>query len=132
MTRTLKGKCACGTITFTATPENFWVAYCHCNDCKKATGAPVSTYVGIKTKDITFQGTPKKFATSEGVRRGWCERCGSPVSYESIRWDDEIHLHIGLFDHPEELEPTGHEYVKEQLPWLRFADDLPRTAEPEK
>lgn len=128
--KTLKGRCACGTIEFTAEPEDFWVCYCHCDDCKKATGAPVSTYVGIQLKDITFQGTPKKFATSQGVKRGWCERCGTPISYESIRWPDEIHLHIGMFDNPEALEPTGHVYTKEQLPWLRIADDLPKSREP--
>ena len=130
MTKAQTGKCACGTITFTATPEELWVCYCHCDDCKKATGAPVSTYVGIQTKDVSFKGTPKKYATSEGVSRAWCERCGTPISYESIRWPDEIHFHIGIFDHPEELVPTGHVYTKEQLPWFEVKDDLPRSKEP--
>ena len=130
MPETLTGQCACGSVSFTASPDDFWVCYCHCSDCRKATGAPVSTYVGVKLADVSFQGSPKKFATSQGVSRAWCQRCGTPISYESVRWPGEIHFHIGIFDHPEDLVPTGHVYTKDQLPWFRIDDDLPRSKEP--
>lgn len=128
--KTLTGHCACGNITVSARPSELWAGYCHCQSCRKATGAPVSAYVGLKVKDVTLQGSPKKFATSEGVSRAWCERCGTPVSYESVRWPDEIHFHISLFDYPEQFELEGHTYTDERLPWFDIADDLPRSKKP--
>ena len=130
MTKSLAGRCACGAVSFTAISDDFWVGYCHCHDCSKATGAPVSAYVGVKAANVVFQGAPKKFATSDGVSRAWCERCGTPISYESTRWPGEIHFHIGLFDHPEDFAPQGHTYTNEQLPWFEISDDLPRSEKP--
>lgn len=132
MTDTLSGRCACGAVSFAAArPQEIKAFYCHCNDCKKATGAPVSAYVSIGVGDIVYKGEPKTFATSKGVKRAWCETCGTPVSYQSDRWPDEIHFHIAIFDHPEDLAPRGHFYTKYELPWLKIDDDLPRAREPE-
>ena len=124
------GSCACGEISFTVSTRPRFVGYCHCNACKKATGAPVSCYVGLARSDVTLVGEPRSFATSEGVARTWCATCGTPVAYESARWPGEIHFHIAMFDHPETLKPTGHVYTNEQLPWFEVADDLPRTDKP--
>lgn len=126
----LTGGCACGAITFEVVFNDPWVGYCHCNDCKKATGAPVSCYLGAKAEDVTFARDPKSFATSSGVKRSWCETCGTPLTYQSVRWPGEIHFHIAAFDHPETIEPHFHGYTKEQLPWLNIVDDLHRTKEP--
>ena len=52
-------------------------------------------------------------------------QCGTPISYESLLFKDEIHFYVGLFEHPENLKPSGHVYTAEMMPWLKFADDLP-------
>ena len=37
-----------------------------------------------------------------------------------------IYLAIGFLDHPERFAPQAHAYWRMRLPWLDFADALPR------
>lgn len=125
-----KGRCACGAVTVSVRPGKTWVGYCHCSNCRKATGAPVSCYVGVKVADVTLEGPVKSCSLTDGVRRTWCDACGSPLAYESTRWPDEMHFHIGVFDEVDELVPEFHVYTKEQVSWFDVKDDLPRSKEP--
>jgi hypothetical protein len=71
---------------------------------------------------------PGAYASSPGVVRRFCPRCGSPVSFESERWPDEVHLFLASFEAPASLQPKGHVFVEEQISWLHLADGLPRFA----
>ncbi len=118
---TLRGSCQCGTIKFHLDGDPKWVAHCHCNDCRRATSAAVSTFVGCDRKKVTFdEGEPATYKSSEGVRRTFCRGCGSPIAYEGARWAGEIHFYVGLFEHPEKLTPNREGYLKERLPWLHI------------
>jgi hypothetical protein len=122
MAQKLKGHCQCGAIAFEVEGPPKWVAHCHCADCRKATGAAMSTYVGCHRDTVTFtKGEPKPFASSKGVKRSHCANCGSPISFEGERWAGEIHFFVGLFEHPEDLVPEGEAFKDEKLPWLHLA-----------
>ena len=117
----LQGRCLCGAIRFTAEAPPKWTSYCHCQSCRRHTGAPVSAYAGFETAKVKFtHGEPAYFSSSPGVRRGFCSRCGSTLSYEGDRWPGELHLHIGAFDDPSALAPTGQAFADERLPWLHL------------
>ena len=66
------------------------------------------------------------YESSPGVRRGFCARCGTPVSYESDRTGDELHLYVCTFDDPQNFVPTGHVFHAERVPWFEIHDALPR------
>jgi hypothetical protein len=56
------------------------------------------------------------------VRRGFCARCGSTLTYETDSLPGEIHVHIGALDRPEDFPPLGKSsFPQERLPWLRIA-----------
>ncbi len=122
----LQGACQCGAIRFRIEGEPKWIAHCHCADCRRATGAAVSTYVGVerdRTKWLARQ--PKTHHSSKGVTRSFCGDCGSPIAYEGARWPTEIHFFIGLFERPEELVPQNQVYEAERLPWLHIVESDP-------
>ncbi len=120
------GGCSCGAVRFSADGAPNWVAHCHCSDCRRATGAAFSTYVGYPLAAVRFDtDRPAGRQSSPGVVRRFCPHCGTPISYEGRRWADEIHLFVCTFDDPALFQPTAHVYVSEQLPWLRLADGLP-------
>jgi len=125
----MTGGCMCGTVRFTARGAPNWVAHCHCSDCRRTTGAAFSTYAGYPLSAVRFDtDEPPGRTSSSGVTRRFCPQCGTPISYESVRWADEVHLFVGTFDDPAQFQPAAHVYVSEQLPWLRLADGLPRYA----
>ena len=126
--RTYEGGCLCGAVRYRVTGRPIWTAFCHCNSCRHATGSVVAAYAGYAADrfEITA-GEPSHFASSEGVRRGFCARCGAPLTFEGKRWPGEIHLHIGSLDEPEAFPPTGAGFEKERLSWLHVS----ATEEPE-
>ena len=120
------GQCLCGDVRFNARGSPLWVAHCHCLSCRRNTGAPVATFVGFPEKQVTFTGNRSTFSSSPGVRRGFCGRCGTPVSYEADRFPGEIHLYISAFENPEDLPADRHVYSDQRIGWFQIADNLPR------
>jgi hypothetical protein len=117
-----EGGCLCGAVRFRAEGEPKWVAFCHCSSCRKHTGAPVSAFAGYERDRVAWTTTPLTiFASSPGVRRGYCAKCGSTLTYEGDRWPTEMHFHIGAFDDPANVIPTGHAFPEERLPWLHVS-----------
>src|SRR2546426_12697574 len=58
---------------------------------RRATSAPMATWISVPRTTFRFTaGKPAYFASSPGVRRGFCARCGSPLTYENERVPDEI------------------------------------------
>jgi hypothetical protein len=116
-----EGECLCGEVRFSAEGPPKWTGYCHCRSCRRHTGAPVSAYAGFERDKVCFtRGAPAYFTSSPGVRRGFCSRCGSTLSYEGDRWPNELHLHIGTFNDPSAFVPTGQAFAEERLPWLHL------------
>lgn len=124
-----EGGCLCGEIRFSVDGPTKWTSYCHCRSCRRHTGAPVAAYAGFETSQVRFtKGAPTHFTSSPGVRRGFCARCGSTLTYEGECWPGEVHFHVGAFDDPEPFAPTGHAFADERLSWVRIAaPPLPET-----
>jgi hypothetical protein len=121
------GRCLCGAVQFTATGEPLFVAFCHCESCRRATGGALVAACGFRRADVAFgDAAPSYYESSPGVRRGFCPRCGTSLTFESARWPDDVHLMVGNFDAPAELAPGCHVFAAERLPWLHLADGLPR------
>jgi hypothetical protein len=121
------GRCLCGDVRFETRGEPLWVACCHCESCRRHTGAPLTTYVGFRREQVTFTpADPPCYESSPGVRRRFCPRCGTPMSYEADHYEGELHLHVSGFDHPERFEPQRHVAWSEHLAWLKLDDGLPR------
>jgi hypothetical protein len=123
------GRCLCGAVRFVARDAPKWVAHCHCESCRRQTSSAFTTYAGYPEGMVEWRGeTPAAFASSPGVTRRFCPRCGAPMSFAGARWPGEIHLFLASFDDPGGLTPTVHVYAGEQLPWIRLGDGLPRFA----
>lgn len=118
-----EGRCLCGAVRFTASGPAKWTAYCHCESCRRHTGAPVSAYAGFESDRVLFTGQAvSHYASSPGVRRGFCATCGSTLTFEGDRWPGEIHLHVAAFDRPEDFPPSSHAYAAERLPWMHISE----------
>jgi len=121
---TYQGGCLCGAVRFEADGAPKWTGLCHCASCRKHTGAPVAGFAGYESGKVRFVvGAPVYFASSEGVRRGFCGSCGATLTYEGAPWPGEIHLHIGAFDDPAAFAPKGQGFPEERLPWLHVSVD---------
>ena len=48
-----EGGCLCGAVRFVATGQPKGVAWCHCESCRKHSGAPVSVFVAYERTAYT-------------------------------------------------------------------------------
>jgi hypothetical protein len=111
------GGCQCGAVRFRVARLGR-PSICHCRMCQKAFGAfygPLVTGHGVEWT----RGEPKRFQSSNLVRRGFCADCGTPLSYE---YDGGIELAIGAFDDPRVAAPVIQVNPTDKLP---FVDGLP-------
>ncbi len=124
-----EGGCLCGAVRYRVHGTPLWVAHCHCQSCRRTCGSVVMTWAGIASENYQIiQGSPRSHQSSKGVRRRFCAECGTPLTYESERYPNEVHITVGSLDRPEDMPSRGHVFTEEQIPWLRIADDLPRFA----
>ncbi len=123
----LTGGCLCGAVRFRARGRPLWTAHCHCESCRRACAAPFTTFLGMATGAVSWEGrAPAAYASSEGVTRRFCPVCGSQVAYEAERYPGEVHLYAALLDDAAAARPRGHVHWAERLPWVAIADDLPK------
>jgi len=43
-----EGGCLCGAVRFVATGQPKWMAWCHCQSCRRHSGAPVSVFAAFE------------------------------------------------------------------------------------
>ncbi|MEM1352993.1 MAG: GFA family protein, partial [Pseudomonadota bacterium] len=77
------GRCLCGAVRYEITAAPLSVIFCHCESCRRHTGAPIVALAGYKADQVTYtKHTPRYFSSSEGVRRAFCGDCGTPLTWE--------------------------------------------------
>lgn len=86
----------------------------------------MTTYVGLFEGTWRWVGKPAStYASSPGVQRFFCARCGTPVAFISERFTGKMHFYAAALDDPEAFAPEGHSFIDNKLSWLHLADDLP-------
>ncbi len=104
------GGCLCGDVQIVATGRPYRVGLCHCLDCRKHHGALFFAAAVFAQDAVTVEGETRDYAG-----RHFCPRCGSSVFARSA---DEIEVHLGSLDAPDQLMPTYECWVSRRESWL--------------
>jgi hypothetical protein len=123
------GGCQCGAVRFRVEGELGRASLCHCRMCQKAFAAPYGALVTVRQDQLVWtRGARSRFQSSNKVWRGFCNACGTPLTFE---WDAaQIDLAVCAFDDAGELAPTVQLRVAAALPWTAGVADLPVDARP--
>ena len=119
------GHCRCGDVSFTATGEPNFAGYCHCEDCRRASGAPVLAFVGFAREGVTWTAEPARYGEPP-IQRMFCPHCGAPLAYEDARLPDRIFFYTAAMQRPDAYPPLSHSFHGERIAWFETSDDLPR------
>lgn len=124
------GGCLCGRIRYRATANPMTPSHCHCELCRKSSGAPFLSWASFLTRDFLFiQGVPARFDSSPIAFRQFCRDCGTQLTFQFLRSPDNIDVTLGSLDDPDAIRPADHIWTKRQISWIELADGLPRFAE---
>jgi len=126
----ISGGCQCGAIRFRVDGDLGEASICHCRMCQKATGGLFGPYVSVKLAELIWtRGERKRFQSSNKVWRGFCEACGTPLTFEYQGGPALMGLAIGALDDPSVARPAEQLGSPSKLPWLDELPSLP-THEP--
>ena len=123
MAETTRGTCFCGSVEFEVTGDAALQGYCHCEDCRQWSGAPVTAYALWPSDAVRITaGADKVVAYSKTglTHRKHCRDCGGavmtvvsamgmtdvyPVLLNGFRFQPKTHIYYALrrFDMPDGL-----------------------------
>ena len=122
------GRCHCGSIRYTVSGEVKHHAVCHCEDCRRCSGALLVPWIAFAPADLTVtQGEPKVYPSSEHGERHFCGDCGTGLFYYNEAFlPGIVDIQSVTLDNPEHFVPKVHIQVADSLPWEDGLAALPR------
>ena len=94
----MQGGCLCGRVRYEAAPTHRDGYYCHCRMCQLAFGNTRAAYINLRKDELRWlNGPPSYYASSKIARRGFCGRCGTPLSFEFLD-SERMDLAVGSLD----------------------------------
>jgi len=106
----VSGGCLCGDVRLVATGRPYRVGLCHCLDCRKHHGALFYAAAIFPQDAVRIKGETRAYAN-----RHFCPRCGSSVFATS---GDEVEVHLGALDAPDQFMPTYENWIVRREAWL--------------
>jgi len=124
------GGCQCGLVRYALATKPRRASICHCRMCQKAGGAPFMAFASVASDDFApTRGKVSTFRSSAIAERGFCEKCGTPLTYRLLD-SASVSVTIGSLDRPGEVAPSLQWGVESKLPWFASLASLPeRTAQ---
>jgi hypothetical protein len=128
----LHGRCLCETVRYELRGDPIAMYYCHCAQCRRATGSSFATNLIVRSDDlhvVAGEAAMARYESSPGKFRHFCSRCGSPIFSRSDSMPHISSLRAGTLDEDPGLRPATHIWVSAKAPWLEIQDELPQRPE---
>lgn len=106
----IEAGCLCGEVRLVAVGPPSRVAICHCLDCRKHHGAVFYAAAIFPQDRVTVDGETRDYRG-----RFFCPQCGSSVF---ARFGEEMEVHLGALDRPDQLVPTYECWTVRRESWL--------------
>ncbi len=130
MRQRVTGGCLCGGVRYEYDGEVGPANYCHCADCRRATGSAFN--IGVRLEAARFRlacGRPRGFTkrgdSGNELTRWFCPDCGSPLYTASPRHPEFHYVKAGTLDDPSIVRPSHQNWMGSKVPWASPAPDLP-------
>jgi hypothetical protein len=112
----LEGGCLCGALRYRIEGRPRSAGICHCATCRRAAGAQSVAWTTVPAGTFAWTaGTPAAFASSPGVERTHCPRCGTSLTYRAGAGSLDVTL--ASLDDPEALPPENEIWLSHRLSW---------------
>ncbi|MGU3574910.1 GFA family protein [Brucellaceae bacterium C25G] len=126
----LEGRCMCGSVRFSAKPENDEMGTCHCSMCRRWSGGTFMSVACGDTLEVINGDDLQFYRSSEWGERGFCKACGSTLLW---RMQDGSHSYISIqtFDDPSQFRFTTEIFSDKKPDNYSFANPTSKMTEAE-
>jgi len=115
------GSCFCNAVQFKVNGAPKGVVSCHCNFCRKHSGAAFSTYVVVPEAALKItagQDSISAFQFKENAYKHFCKQCGSPIYNKNERYQGLRMIYLGGISGASNIVPAANIYCESQLAWV--------------
>jgi hypothetical protein len=120
-----EGGCECGRCRYRVDGEILELSHCHCGMCRRMHGAAYASYAGVAAGAFRWLRGAEQlaaYASSPGVRRTFCARCGANLQALYAANPAMLYLAMGTVEgNPEHPEPF-HIFVGSKAAWHTITD----------
>lgn len=120
----ITGRCLCGQVCYQTNGPPERVGHCHCDMCRRASGAVAFTLAVFDRDQVQWQGQLKHYQSSKTASRGFCAQCGTPLTYEPINRPTKVLISLGSMDEPDKTPAEFSLFTREKIKWLHLDEDL--------
>lgn len=125
MTEEFTGGCQCGAVRFRFTEKPSGAHICHCRMCQKAFGGFYAPLVNAPLAAFeVMRGNMAFFRSSDLADRGFCAKCGTPLTVADVN-GDHLSVAIGSLDHPELFPPIDQHGIEARYAFVNDLGHLP-------
>lgn len=115
------GGCLCGAVRYKVIGEHVRVANCHCNNCRKVTGASFATNALVKEEDLVIESGvtnsyQHKLDSENMITKKFCPECGSQIFSNGTGSPGVVGIKVGSIDDANDIKPQITVYAASALP----------------
>ncbi len=121
----MEGGCFCGAVRYRLTPPTDFAGHCHCQSCRRASGAPMLSWTSVPREQFELLEGHEKlriYASSLKVSWEFCHRCGTTLFYRSC--SERIYVTVASLHDALDRDLESHVSVEEKPAWFEW--ELPR------
>jgi len=123
MSEQFSASCLCGGIRLNYSGKIGPSNYCHCQDCRRATGSAFNIGVRVDRKDLKVNAIVEmrcyKYVGGSGreIERYFCGTCGSPILTLHPAKPEYAWVKAGIINQPDIVKPKYENWTKDKVKW---------------
>jgi len=127
---TITGGCLCGAVRYSIAAEPLVVRTCWCTDCQKFAAGSATVNVVFPAEAVSLEGELRDYASlaasGNTMHRGFCPKCGTPVTTGSSARPHLMGIRGGTLDDRERAKPQITIWTKSAPSWAPIDPNIPQ------
>ena len=122
------GSCLCLAITYKSNSAPLRTFNCHCDDCKKCSGAPFLTNIFVNENDLDIRGNLRSYIhhseSGNEITKKFCDQCGCQMFSLNEGRPGLVRIHAGTVNELAVVKPKGDVWVSKKIPSIKLDETL--------
>ena len=123
------GKCLCGRVSYKVSVDPNFILNCHCEDCRRSTGAVFGTNVFVAEDKVQITGELSSYThtadSGNTMTKRFCPKCGTLLFGNSSGRQNSVSIRAGTIDQFDLIEPQMNVFVAKKIKSTPIDDSLP-------
>ena len=122
------GICLCRAVSYKINKTALKTFNCHCEDCKKCSGAPYLTNIFVKEATLDIQGNFKSYTnqseSGSKITKKFCRQCGCQMFSSNEGRPRLVRVHTGTVNELEVVKPQGGVWLSKKILSIKMDENL--------